>query len=33
MGLGTSGRGGHEEIVDEGEYGGCILYSHMTIEE
>jgi hypothetical protein len=25
-------RGGHKERVNEGEYGGCILYSYMKIE-
>jgi hypothetical protein len=25
--------GGHKERVNEGEYGGCILYSYMKIEE
>jgi hypothetical protein len=27
------GRGGHKESVNESEYGGCILYSYMKIEE
>jgi hypothetical protein len=25
--------GGHRERVNESEYGGCILYSQMKIEE
>jgi hypothetical protein len=25
--------GGHKERVREGEYGRCILYSYMKIEE
>jgi hypothetical protein len=24
--------GGHNKRVNEGEYGGCILYSYMKIE-
>jgi hypothetical protein len=32
--MGTSGRGKrHKERVNEGGYGGCILYSYMKIEE
>jgi hypothetical protein len=33
--MGTSGREGgrHKEKVDEGEYGGCILYSYIKTEE
>jgi hypothetical protein len=27
------GRVEHEERVNEGEYGGCILYSYKKIEE
>jgi hypothetical protein len=25
--------GGHKERVNEGEYGGCILYSYIKIKE
>jgi hypothetical protein len=27
------GGGGHKERVNEGEYGGYVLYSYMKIEE
>jgi hypothetical protein len=30
---GISGRGEHEERVNEGEYGGCISYSYMKTGE
>jgi hypothetical protein len=25
--------GGYKERINEGEYGGCILYSYMKIEK
>jgi hypothetical protein len=31
--MGTVEEGGHKERVREGEYGRCILYSYMKIEE
>jgi hypothetical protein len=31
-GLVLVGRGAHKERVNEGKYGGCILYSFMKIE-
>jgi hypothetical protein len=27
------GENGHKESVNKGEYGGCILYSYVKIEE
>jgi hypothetical protein len=32
-GVGTGAGGGHKESKNVCEYGGCILYSHMKIEE
>jgi hypothetical protein len=31
--LGTNGMGEHKERVNEGEYGRCILYLYMKVEE
>jgi hypothetical protein len=30
---GQVGDGRHKEKMNEGEYGGCILYSYLKIEE
>jgi hypothetical protein len=31
--VGINGKGRYKERENEGEYGGCILYEYMKIEE